>query len=73
MKIFVRAKTGASKEVVKKLDENHFIVSVTVRPIKGKANQAIIKALAKYFKVSQSKFFFSKGLSSKEKIIEVLE
>jgi len=72
MKIFVRAKTGVKQESVKKVDENHFIVSVTTRPIKGKANLAIIKALARYFKTSPSKILFCKGLSSKEKTMEVL-
>ena len=72
MQIFVRAKVGSKKEFVRKVDANHFFVSVVARPIKGKANAAIIEALAQYFRVSKSKIILDKGLSSKEKIFEVL-
>lgn len=72
MKIFVRAKTGRKKTAIEKIDQNHFIVSISARPIKGKANEAIIEALAGYFQISKSKILLDKGLSSKEKIFQIL-
>jgi hypothetical protein len=72
MKIFVRAKTGAKKEFVKKVDQSHFVVSVSSHPIKGKANEAIIEVLANYFQIPKSKILLDKGLTSKEKVIEII-
>jgi len=71
MKIFVKAKPRAGKEFVEKVDEKNFIVGVKEAPVQGKANKAILKALAKYFKVSPSQVLFISGVSSKHKIFEV--
>ena len=48
MKIFVKAKLNAKEERVERIDENNFIVAVKEPPVDGKANQAILKALAEY-------------------------
>jgi len=72
MKIFVKAKTGAKKEEVVKIDESHYAVSVKERPIGGKANIAIIKAIAGHFEVSASQISVLSGHTSKQKIVEIL-
>lgn len=69
MKIFVKAKPGAKEEKIEKIDELHYVVSVKEPPIKGKANQAIIKALLKYFNASDVKIV--SGAFVREKIIEI--
>jgi len=77
MKVFVKAKTGAKKESVEKLDSkddwkaDYFLVSVKERPIKGAANAAIIKALAKHFNVPPSRIKNISGATSKWKTFEI--
>lgn len=71
MKVFVKIKVGCKKEKVEKVDENHFIVSVKERPIKGLANKALIKALANYFKIGVSNINIISGFKSRQKIIKV--
>ncbi|MFH1161993.1 MAG: DUF167 domain-containing protein [Candidatus Jorgensenbacteria bacterium] len=71
MKIFVKARPRAKGEGVKKIDETHFTVSVKEPPEKGKANEAIVKALAEYFKIPASRVVLLSGFSSKNKILEV--
>lgn len=72
MKIYVTAKPRAKKEEVKKIDECHFVVSVKEPPVQGRANTAIIEALAKYFAKPKNKIIMVSGYTSREKIFEVL-
>lgn len=71
MKIFVTAKPGAKEERVEKSDETHFVVSVKEPPVQGKANRAILKALAAHFRVSISCVSIVSGYTGRQKIIEV--
>ena len=50
-----------------------FVVSVKERPIDGKANRAIEKAIAEYFHVPVSRVRIVSGHTSREKIIEIEE
>ncbi|MDO8429788.1 MAG: DUF167 domain-containing protein [bacterium] len=72
MKIFVKAKPGSKLEKVRKVSENHFEISVRERPRDGKANLAILDALAEYFKISKSKLRIVSGHAAKNKIVEIL-
>lgn len=71
MKIFVRAKPRAKIEKIKKINKNHFDIFIKQPPVKGKANQAIAKSLAEYFKISSSRIKIISGHNSKQKIIEI--
>lgn len=82
MKIFVKAKPGAKEEKVEiekpqqslwQIDEKdlHLKISVKERPIEGRANDAIKKALAKYLDISNSQLTLISGASSKNKVFEV--
>ena len=71
MKIFVKAKPRAKNEKIEKIGEDCFKVSVKEPPEEGKANQAIVKAIAEYFKVNQSTIKLVSGFSSKNKIFEI--
>jgi len=71
MRIFVRVKTGAREEKVQELDETHFSVSVEERPIDGKANRAVLEAVARHFRISPSRVAIVSGSSSREKCIDV--
>ena len=72
MKIFVKAKPGAREEKVEKIGETDFVVAVKEPPIGGRANSAIIKALAKYFGVATWQVEIKSGLSSKQKVVEII-
>lgn len=71
MKVSVRAKPGAREERVEKIDESNFTVSVKEPPIQGRANAAIVKALANYFGVSGYQVKLVSGFSSRQKIFEI--
>lgn len=72
MRIFVQAKPGAKKELVEKVSENTFIVFVKARPEKGLANEAVIKAIAKYLGIARSRVRMIAGQTSRKKILEIL-
>jgi len=52
-------------------DEEWYTVSVKERPVEGRANEAIIKLLAEYFKVSRSQIKLVIGGTSKKKIFKI--
>ncbi len=70
MKIFVKVRTGV-EDNVEKVDDNHFVISVLERPIKGQANRGVIRVLANYFKVTKSEVSIKSGFTSSNKIIEI--
>lgn len=71
MKIFVKSKPSSKKEAVEKIDGKNFIVAVKDPPVKGKANRALVKTMAKYFDVPSSSVQIVSGHTSKQKIIEI--
>ena len=71
MRINVKVKPSAGRNEIKKINETHFEVKVTVPPEKGKANQRTIEMLAKYFKVPKSKINLIRGETYKEKVFEL--
>lgn len=80
MKIHIKAKPGAKTAYVKKVggDElfakaagDHFVVAVKEKAVENKANRAIEKALAEYFKVSASRVKIVSGQTGREKIVEI--
>ena len=83
MKIVVKTKVNAKKENIERLTEQTlsllgeptnpdiYKVSVTEPAVDGKANKAIIKALADYFDVAPSLVTIISGQTSKTKIIEI--
>lgn len=52
-------------------NETHFKVFVKEPPVEGKANKAIIKAIASYLKIAPSRVEIIRGLTSKEKVMEI--
>ena len=71
MEIFVKAKPKSKIEKVEKIDETHFEVWVKEPPVEGKANFAIMKALANYFNVKMSTVALKSGFASKDKKFEI--
>lgn len=48
-------------------------IYVNAPPLEGRANKAIIKVLAKYFKVRKSRVLFISGTKSKTKTFEIIK
>lgn len=69
MKILVKAKPGSKENAVRKVDENTYEVSVKALPREGKANEAIIKVLADYFKVHRIFIEIRSGAMAKTKVV----
>jgi len=69
MQIVVIAKTKAKQAKVIKVDEHTYQVAVTAAPVDGKANAAIIKALAKHLGIAPSRLRIKRGLTSKNKFL----
>ena len=71
MLIVVKAHPDSGEDLVEKIGENRFVVSVKEPPVQGRANLAIIRLLAKYFKVSPSKIRLVKGFRERNKVFEI--
>ena len=71
MKIFVIVKPNSKEESVKKLSDTNFEICVKEPPIKGRANAAIIKILARRFGVPPSSVNIIIGHTSRQKIMEI--
>jgi len=55
-----------------KLSDNLFKVKIMAPAVKGQANQALIKLLAQYFKISKNKIKILNGQLSTTKKIEII-
>lgn len=83
MRIIVKAKPRSKEEKVERLTQPSFgfdelkaefteyRVSIKESPVDGKANEAIIRALAKYFDVAPSLVRMISGKTSKHKVFEI--
>ena len=71
MKLYIKAKPVSHSELVEKIDETHFVVSVQEPPQNGLANKGIVKALSGYFGAAPSRIKIIKGFTSKNKVVEI--
>lgn len=71
MKIFVTAKPAAKEERVEKIDDAHFVVAIKEPPVQGRANAAIVCALAQYFQVAPSRVRIVSGYISRQKVLVI--
>ena len=70
-KYSVKVKPGASREEVV-ADGDGLVVYLRAKAHDGEANAALVKALAKYFKVGKTCVVIVRGVKSREKIVEIL-
>lgn len=73
MRIFVTVKTRAKKESVEQMDPTHFVVAVKEAPVQAKANQAVLRALARYLKLAPSRLQIISGHTSRHKILRIAD
>lgn len=66
--IEVQVKAGSKKgPLVEEQDDGSFVIYVRERAAEGKANEAVIKLVAEYFKVPKSRVQLTSGHKSKTK------
>lgn len=71
MLIRVRVQTRSSQEKVEETGVDEYKVWVAAAPAEGKANEAVIEALADYFNVAPSLVKIKSGNKSAHKLIEI--
>jgi uncharacterized protein (TIGR00251 family) len=71
MKIFIKTKPSAKQEKIEKIGEKSFEVFVKAPAKNGKANEAVIRILAKHFSVTKSSIKIIAGATARQKIVEI--
>jgi uncharacterized protein (TIGR00251 family) len=71
MRIKVKVKPSAKQQKIEERLDGSWLIHLKSAPIEGKANQELIKLLAKHFQVAQGDIFIKTGLNSRDKIIEI--
>jgi uncharacterized protein (TIGR00251 family) len=67
----IRLKPAASREKIVSVGADEAVIAVTAAPVDGKANEALIRFLAKALDVSKSSLRITKGLTSRNKLVEI--
>lgn len=71
MKIAIVVKPNAKESVVEKVDDGSLVVRLKAVAIERRANEELIKVLAKYFGVTQRDVLIKSGVKSRKKIVEI--
>ncbi len=67
----VKVKPNSKKQSIEEEPDGSFTVHLKSQPVDGKANEELIKLLAKRFDVPKSEIRIKSGLSSRYKLIEI--
>ncbi|MGD1805364.1 DUF167 domain-containing protein [Dapis sp. BLCC M126] len=67
----VKVKPNSQQQSVQTESDGSLKICLKSPPVDGKANQELIKLLAKKFNVKKSEITIKSGLSSKNKLIEI--
>jgi len=62
---------SSKNEVVGEMSDGILKIKLTAAPVDGEANKELIKLLAKYFGVAKSRIKIVKGLTSRNKVVEI--
>ena len=71
MRIQVTARPGSKRASVEMIGPGEYVVAVKEPPIEGRANQAIIRALAEHLRLPPSRVVLVSGKTGKKKVFEV--
>ena len=67
----VKVKPNSKQQKIEELPDGSLIVHLKSPPVDGKANEELIKLLAKNFDVSKSSIRIKSGTTSRQKVIEI--
>jgi len=73
MRIRVMVGTNSRKESIQQVDSTTYRIKVREKAIEGKANEAVLRLVAKHIGVSIANVRIVHGLRSREKIIGIEE
>jgi uncharacterized protein (TIGR00251 family) len=73
MRLIVKVTPKAKLNKIVRADKQTYHIYTTAPPDKGKANQAIVKLLAKHLNLPKSSLTIIKGQTSRQKIIQIKE
>ena len=68
LRILVEVKSEAKEEKVEKIEDTHYLIWVKASRSKGKANEAVLKSLKRFFK---RQVRLVSGATSTTKIVDV--
>lgn len=68
----ITVKPNSKKGPLVVTDGQHLTIYLRERPIDGEANAALIKILAKHFRVAKSCVVIKTGSRSRKKLVEIL-
>jgi len=71
MNIIVTVKPNSKRPGIEQISENEYIVRVSAPAHEGKANRAVIKALARFLDIAPSRITLTRGTSSKQKVFSI--
>jgi uncharacterized protein (TIGR00251 family) len=71
MRIPVTVVARARRTSVEPLEGGGLRVAVTAPPHEGRANEAVIEALAEYFRIPRSKVRIVLGRTARRKVVEI--
>jgi uncharacterized protein (TIGR00251 family) len=71
MLIKVRVFPSSKKEEVIQKSSDSFEVKVKEKPIEGRANQAVVSALASFLKIPENKVRLVRGFKTRNKIFKI--
>ena len=71
MRIVVHAKPRSKEERIDKIGDHEFVVSIKEPPIQGRANEAIIRVVAGFFRIPHSEVRIVSGWTGRRKILEI--
>lgn len=69
----VKVKPNSKQQKIIEQEDGSLIVNLKSPPVDGKANEELIKILAKKFNVPKSSIRIKLGLSSRQKLVEIGE
>ena len=73
MRIIVTVIPRARRPHVEPLEDGGLRVAVTAPPHEGRANAAVIAALAEHFHVPRSRVRILRGKTSRRKVVEIID
>lgn len=72
MKFFIQVKPKSSYARIEQKNEKELTVWVKEAPEDGKANDAVVRAIAEHFDVAPSRVKIIRGASGRKKIVEII-
>jgi hypothetical protein len=72
MIIRVKIIPRSSKNQITEMPDKSLKIKTTAAPVDGEANEALIKLLSKHLDIVKSKIKIKNGLTSRNKIVEIL-